>query len=149
MTPEEEAEELVLTVHFYGVKSCGGLCKAAVKKMMPIAENRGLDIVAKLLRAAYVDDCNCSFQTKEEVQELKENLPQFMKEHGFPIKAMACSGEEAHEELSDQGMINTAGYSWNSREDTMKMIIPKLFIGEKKKVKIHTRVHIFIRRDIN
>ena len=58
-----------------------------------------------------VDDCNCSFQTEEEVKELKDKLPQFMREHGFPIKAMACSGEEAPEELADKGMINTAGYS--------------------------------------
>ena len=58
MIPEEEAEELVLMVHFYGVKSSAGLCKAAVKKMISIAENRGLVTVAKLLRAAYVDDCN-------------------------------------------------------------------------------------------
>ena len=67
------------------------------------------------------------------MRELKNNLPQFMREHGFPIKAMACSGEEAPEELSDNGMINTAGYSWDPLNDTMKIMIPKLFIGEKKK----------------
>ena len=94
---------------------------------------RGLNTIAKLLRVAYVDDCNCSFQTEEEVRELKDNLPKFMKEHGFPIKAMACSGEEVPDELSDKGMINTAGYSWNSLNDTMKIMVPKLFIGEKKK----------------
>ena len=76
--------------------------------MIAIAESRGLKTVAKLLRAAYVDDCNCSFETEEEVKELKENLHGFMKEHGFPIKAMACSGEESPEELSDQETINIA-----------------------------------------
>ena len=48
-----------------------------------------------------------------------------MAEHGFPIKAMAYTGEEAPEELTDNGMINTAGYSWNPLDDTMKIMIPK------------------------
>ena len=34
-----------------------------------------------------------------------------MKEHGFPIKALAWTGETAPEELTDNGLINTAGYS--------------------------------------
>ena len=133
MMPDEDAEELVLLVHFYGIRSSGGLCKAAVKRMIAIAEKRGLHTIAKILRSAYVDDCNCSFQTEPKVQELKDNLPQFMREHGFPIKAMACTGEEAPKELTDNGLINTAGYSWNPLEDTMKIMVPKLFIGEKKK----------------
>ena len=73
------------------------------------------------------------------MRELKNNLPQFMREHGFPIKAMACSGEEAPEELSDKGMINTAGYTWDPLNDTMKIIFPKLFIGEKKERKVYSR----------
>ena len=31
MDPNEEPEELVLCVHFYGIRSSGGLCMAAVK----------------------------------------------------------------------------------------------------------------------
>ena len=31
LIPEEDAEELVLRVHFYGIRSSGGLCMAAVK----------------------------------------------------------------------------------------------------------------------
>ena len=34
MSSDEEAKELVLRVHFYGIRSSGGLYMAAVKKMI-------------------------------------------------------------------------------------------------------------------
>ena len=111
MLPDEEAEELVLRVHFYGIRSSGGLCMAAVKKMVAFAKERGLNAIAKVLESAYVDDCNSSVTTLEELKEIKEEMPDFMKEHGFPIKALAWTGESAPEELTDNGLINTAGYS--------------------------------------
>ena len=48
MLPDEEPEELILVVHFYGIRSSGGLCMAAVKKMVAIAKERGLDAIAKM-----------------------------------------------------------------------------------------------------
>ena len=62
MLPDEEAEELVLRVHFYVIRSSGGLCMAAVKKMVAFAKERGLYAIAKVLESAYVDDCNSSVQ---------------------------------------------------------------------------------------
>ena len=62
-----------------------------------------------MLESAYVDDCNCSVATVEELKEIEEKMPQFMREHGFSIKALACTGEAAPQELSDTGFINTAG----------------------------------------
>ena len=49
MLPDEEPEELVLVVHFYGIRSSGGLCMAAVKRMVAIAKERGLEAIAKML----------------------------------------------------------------------------------------------------
>ena len=95
MLPEEEAEELVLIVHFYGIRSSGGLCITAVKKMVEFAREKGLHTIAKVLESAYVDDCNSSVSTLEELKEIKQEMPRFMSEHGFPIKALAWSGEEA------------------------------------------------------
>ena len=42
MIPEEDAEELALRVHFYGIRSSGGLCMAAVKRLIEIAKEKGL-----------------------------------------------------------------------------------------------------------
>ena len=42
MDPNESPEELVLTVHFYGIRSSGGLCMAAVKQLIQMA--RGEDL---------------------------------------------------------------------------------------------------------
>ena len=95
LLPDEEAEELVLLVHFYGIRLSGGLCMAAIKQIIAIARAQGLETIAKALESVYVDDCNCSLSTKREVEEIKEHMPRFMKEHGFPIKAFACSGEAA------------------------------------------------------
>ena len=72
MLPDEEAEELVLRVHFYGIQSSGGLCMAAVKKMVAFAKERGLNAIAKVLESAYVDDCNSSVTTLEELEEIKK-----------------------------------------------------------------------------
>ena len=35
MLPEEDAIELVLLVHFYGVRSSGGLCMSSLKVLTP------------------------------------------------------------------------------------------------------------------
>ena len=133
MSPDEEAEELVLRVHFYGVRSSGGLCMAAVKKLIEFAREKGLENVAKVLESAYVDDCNYSVATCEELEEIKQKMPDFMSNHGMPIKALAWTGEEAPEELSANGLINTAGYSWDPKTDKMKIMTTKIFYGEKKK----------------
>ena len=58
---------------------------AAVKKMVAFAKERGLYAIAKMLESAYVDDCNSSVTTLEELKEIKEKMPEFMREHGFPI----------------------------------------------------------------
>ena len=133
MLPEEEAIELVLLVHFYGVRSSGGLCMAAVKKLIEFVRNLHLENVAKVLESAYVDDCNSSVATREELEEIKQKMPDFMSNHGMPIKALAWTGEEAPEELSVDGLINTAGYSWDPKTNKMKIMTPKIFRGEKKK----------------
>ena len=133
MSPDEEPEELVLKVHFYGVRSSGGLCMAAVKKLIEFAKEKGLENVAKVLESAYVDDCNSSVATQEELEEIKQRMPEFMSSHGMPIKALAWTGEEAPEELSADGLINTAGYSWDPKTNKMKIMTPKMFYGEKKK----------------
>ena len=94
MSPDEEAEELVLRVHFYGIRSSGGLCMAAVKKLIEFAREKGLENIAKVLESAYVDDCNSSVATQEELNEVKKKMPEFMNNHGMPIKALAWTGEE-------------------------------------------------------
>ena len=42
MLPEEDPEELILRVHFYGIRSSGGLCITAVKKLITFAKVKGL-----------------------------------------------------------------------------------------------------------
>ena len=90
---------------------------AAVKKLIEFAKEKGLENVAKVLESAYVDDCNSSVATREELEEIKQKMPDFMSSHGMPIKALAWTGEEAPEELSANGLINTAGYSWDPKTD--------------------------------
>ena len=72
MSPDVSPEELVLKVHFYGVRSSGGLCMAAVKKLIGFAKEKGLRSIAKVLESAYVDDCNSSVATQEELEEIKQ-----------------------------------------------------------------------------
>ena len=108
---------------------------AAVKKLITMAKEEGLFKIAQVLESAYVDDCNSSMACIEELEEVKQKMPEFMRQHGMPIKALAWTGEEAPKELSEDGSINVAGYSWNPTTDRMKVTLPKIFHGEKKKGK--------------
>ena len=96
-----------------------------------------------MLESAYVDDCNCSVTTLEELNKIKEKMPEFMREHGFPIKTLAWTGETAPQELTDNGLINTAGYSWEPKTDKLKIMTPKIFHGEKKKGKFTKEMKFF------
>merc|ERR1711873_86618 len=82
---------------------------------------------------AYVDDCNSSVGSTLDLEEVKQKMPSFIENHGMPIKALAWTGEEAPKELSEEGSINVAGYSWNPVTDKMRVTTPKIFHGEKKK----------------
>ena len=89
--------------------------------------------IARVLESAYVEDCNSSVSTLEDLEEIKQKMPGFMNNHGIPIKALAWTGEKAPEELTANGFINTAGYSWDPESDTMRIMTPKIFHGDKKK----------------
>ena len=56
LDPDEDPEELVLCVHFYGIRSSGGLCMAAVKQLIAMARQAGFHKIAQVLESAYVDD---------------------------------------------------------------------------------------------
>ena len=78
LDPQEEAVIYVLLVHFYGIRSSGGLCLAAIKQVINFAREQGFETIARVLEAAYVDDCNSSVSTKKEVETIKHNMPDFM-----------------------------------------------------------------------
>ena len=65
LIPEEDAEELVLQVHFYGIRSSGGLCMAAVKKLIEFAKEKGLYNIARVLESDYVDCSAICYLIKE------------------------------------------------------------------------------------
>ena len=117
---------------------------AAVKKLIDFARKLGLENVAKVLESAYVDDCNSSVGKESELEEVIQKMPGFMRDHGMPIKALAWSGGETPAELSSDGLINTAGYSWDPKEDTMRIMVPKIFHGEKKKGR-YTKDTVFFK----
>ena len=112
-----------------------------------MAGREGLHKVAQVLESAYVDDCNSSVGNVQDLEEIKQKMPSFMENHGMAIKALAWTGEEAPKELSEDGTINIAGYSWNPVTDRMKVTTPKIFHGEKKKGRF-TPDTVFFKGDI-
>ena len=106
---------------------------AAVKQLIEMAKKEGFHKVAQVLESSYVDDCNSSVGSTPDLEEIKQKMPSFMENHGMAIKALAWTGEEAPKELSEDGTINIAGYSWNPVTDRMRVTTPKIFHGEKKK----------------
>ena len=120
---------------------------AAVKKLIEFARKSKLENVAKVLESAYVDGCNSSVGTEIELEEIKEEMPKFMLNHGMPIKALAWTGGETPTELSADGMINTAGYSWDPKTDRMKIMIPKIFKWRKEKGQVYERYDFLQQQD--
>ena len=120
---------------------------AAVKKLIDFARKLKLENVAKVLESAYVDDCNSSVGTENELEEVKEKMPQFMLDHGMPIKALAWSGSETPTELSSDGLINTAGFLGpQGRQDENHG--PQDLPWRKKEGQVHER-HNFLQRRNN
>merc|ERR1712240_910932 len=113
-----------------------------------MAKKEGFHKVAQVLESAYVDDCNSSVGSNLDLEEVKQKTPIFMENHGMAIKALAWAGEEAPKELSEDGTINIAGYSWNPLTDRMKVTTPKIFHGEKKKGKF-TPETIFFKEEVS
>ena len=106
---------------------------AAVKQLIQMARGEDLQNVAQILESAYVDDCNSSVGNVEDLNEIRQMMPGFMAGHGMAIKALAWTGEEAPKELSEDGMINVAGYSWNPVTDKMKIMTPEKRKMEKRR----------------
>ena len=120
---------------------------AVVKQLIEMAKKENLRKVAQVLESAYVDDCNSAVGDIDDLNEIKQMMPEFMTNHGMAIKALAWTGEEAPRELSEDGTINVAGYSWNPVTDRMKITTPKIFHGEKKKGRF-TQDTIFFEGEI-
>ena len=47
---------------------------AATKKLIEFAKEKGLESIARVLESAYVDDCNSSVATQEELDEMKQRM---------------------------------------------------------------------------
>ena len=75
--------------------------------MVAVAIQREQHTIARKLENIYIDDCNYSATTEEELREIKKELPLFIHEHEFPVKALTCTGKQDSRELSSQGFINT------------------------------------------
>ena len=69
----------------------------------------------------------------EEALELKNNMPKFMINCGFPIKGIVCSGEETPKSLSETNEVSIARYKWDTLTDKMKVTVPKISMGTKTK----------------
>ena len=76
MDLEEEPQQFVLLRHFYGVNSSTGLLKEAMNHAAAAsaASQEKLLQVAELIRNIFVDDLNGSFDSKKEVEELRDDL---------------------------------------------------------------------------
>ena len=76
--------------------------------MVAVATEKGQHAIARMLENVYIDDCNYSTTTEEELREIEEKLTNFMHENGFITKAPTYKGTRGPPELSNSGFINTA-----------------------------------------
>ena len=67
---------------------CGGACSETYGRAM--ATNK----------QSQIDKINIVEETEVELEEIKEEMPKFMLDHGMPIKALAWTGGKTPTELS-------------------------------------------------
>ena len=135
MDPASNPQKFVMCRHFYGVKSSGALCLSAIQKIIKMAHDENLPLLAHHLSVGYVDDFPCSYDTQEDADFVFETLPTFMESKGFPLKGVARSNESPPSTLTESEFVSIGGYQWFPLLDVMKIEIPEVFIGKKKKGK--------------
>ena len=135
MDPASNPQKFVMCRHFYGVKSSGALCLSAIQKIIKMAHDENLPLLAHHLSVGYVDDFPCSYDTQEDADFVFKTLPTFMESKGFPLKGVARSNECPPSTLTDNEFVSIGGYEWYPLLDVMKIEIPQVFIGKKKKGK--------------
>ena len=133
LDPNELPEAFTMLSHTFGYASTSAIAKAAIDLIHEKAVARDLLELARALSFIYVDDVNTSVWSYNELQELKAQLNDILKSHGFPLKGWAISNSPPDPSLSENEYSTVAGWMWFSEQDTIQLIVPPIFLGEKKK----------------
>ena len=119
--------------HTFGYVSTSAVAMASIDIIHDKAISSNLLELARALAFIYVDDINTSVWTWEELQELKAQLTQILEDHGFPVKGWALSNHPPDSSLSENQYSTVGGWLWFSEQDTIRLAVPPIFLGEKKK----------------
>lgn len=146
MDPNDEPEIYVITRLTFGVSSSSQLLERAMELVAEDNKNKK-DLYRFITTTRYVDDCMSSFETKEEVQQLKDDIQKILPQYGMVAKGFAVSYEAPDSSIADGETLFTGGYIWNPIKDTIQIRIQPLHYAEKRKGQIMTE-NVFCRGTI-
>ena len=145
LDPNSPTVVMVVKTLIYGVKSAGGQTNAGINLLADYCEKnypehqRG----AKVLRDdIYVDDITASEDTREDCEQIAEDITFTLGLGGMSVKAYTFSGTKPGETVSADGVhVGLVGYLWEPEQDLLKLDIKELFFGKVRRGKRPDPVH--------
>ena len=136
LDPNGELETYVITTLIYGIRSVARHTEIALEILIEKIKNSNPEVSRLLNLARYVDDLGSSVNTVQEAKELRDQADTILKEVGLKVKGWIISGEKPSNELSHEGTVAVAGYNWDPEKDTLRIRLPTVHFGIKRKGKI-------------
>ena len=137
MDPNSEPTDYVITRLTFGLKSSSQQLEHCVDLLAE--ENKHKKPLYRILKhQRYVDDLMGSYNSKQEIEDLKKDLDSTLSNYGMKIKGYACSYEKPPDSISDGISLVTGGYIWHPELDILFIRIQPLHYGEKKRGQILT-----------
>ena len=133
LDPNEIPDCYTMLSHTFGYVSTSAIAMASVDIIHDKALAKNLYELARALAFIYVDDINSSVWTWDELQKLKAELTEILESHGFPLKGWALSNQPPDSTLSENEYTTVRGWLWYSKQDILKLAVPPIFLGDKKK----------------
>ena len=134
LMPGEEPEIHVMTSLFYGLKSAANICTSSLRKVASLKEAdypKGAEVLKK---RTYMDDSGHGANTRENLNEIIEEIKAILPIGGFKLKVVCISGEDPPEAASPDGVTSTfCGYCWYVKDDLLALNHSTINFNVKKR----------------
>ena len=136
MDPNGEIETYVIKTLIYGVRCVSRQTEIAMEKLASMYAESDPEFSRLLTERRYVDDMSTSEIDNASAERLIDRSDAILKKHGLVVKGWSISGKEPNKDLTNDGVLCTAGYKWDPILDRLFIQVPELHFGSKKRGRI-------------
>ena len=119
---DETPELHAMTTIMYGLKCAGNQCTSALREVADEFKDECPRANRILHKSTFMDDSGFGSNSKEDLNEIINEIKTVLPRGGFQIKAVNLSGETPHESTSSDGINSQfAGYQWSQKLDLLSL----------------------------